>query len=54
MRGMDVNMQVQAHKGGGAQSMAKPKSREANIDIKYRSKQANIDMHKGNDPNSLI
>ena len=34
--------------------MAKPKSREANIDIKYRSKQANIDMHKGNDPNSLI
>ena len=36
------------------QSMAKPRSRQANMDIKHRSKQANIDMHKGNDPNPLI
>jgi len=38
----------------GAQSMAKPRSREASIDTKHRSKQANMDMHKGNDPNPLI
>ena len=37
-----------------AQSMAKPRSREANMEIKNRSKQANIDMHKRNDPNPLI
>ena len=37
-----------------AQSMAKPRSREANMQIKHRSKQANMDMHKGNDPNPLI
>ena len=34
--------------------MAKPRSREANVDIKHRSKHANMDMHKGNDPNTLI
>ena len=27
-----------------AQSMAKPRSREANMEIKYRNKQANIEM----------
>ena len=37
-----------------AQSMAKPRSREANMQIKHRSKQANIDMHKGNDQNPLL
>ena len=37
-----------------AQSMPKPRSRQANMDIQYRSKQANIYMHKGNDPNPLI
>ena len=30
--------------GGRAQSMAKPRSREANMEIKYRNKQANIEM----------
>ena len=29
-----------------AQSMAKPRSREANMEIKHRSKQANIDMQR--------
>ena len=38
----------------GVQSMAKPRSREESIDTKHKSKQANIDMHKGNDPNPLI
>ena len=37
----------------GAQSMAKPRSRQANMDIKHRSMQANIGMHKGNDPTLL-
>ena len=37
-----------------AQSMAKPKYRQANIEIKHRSMQKNIGMHKGNDPNPLI
>ena len=37
-----------------AQSRAKPRSREAKMEIKHRSKQTNIDMHKGNDPNPLI
>ena len=37
-----------------AQSIAKPRSREANIEIKHRRKQANRDIHKGNDPNPLI
>ena len=36
-----------------AQSMAKPRSREVNMEIKYRSKHANIDMQR-NDPNPLI
>ena len=36
------------------QSMAKPISREANMEIKHRNKQTNMDMHKGNDPNPLI
>ena len=36
-----------------AQSMAKLRSRLANMDIKHRSKQANIGMHKGNDPTLL-
>ena len=30
----------------GAQSMAKPRSREANIEIKHKSKQVNIDMQR--------
>ena len=38
----------------GAQSMAKSRSREANMLVKRRSEQANIDMHKGNDPNPLM
>ena len=29
-----------------AQSMAKPRSREANMEIKHRSKKANIDMQR--------
>ena len=37
-----------------AQSIAKPRSRKANIEIKNRSKQTNIEMHKGKDPNPLI
>ena len=37
-----------------AQSMAKPRSRQTNMNIKHRSKQTYIDMHKGNDPNPLI
>ena len=37
-----------------AQSMAKPRSKQANIGIKNRNKQANIDKYKGNDPNPLI
>ena len=37
-----------------AQSLAKPRSRVANIGIKRRSKQTNMDMCKGNDPNPLI
>ena len=36
------------------QSMAKPRSRQANIGIKHRNKQANIDKYKRNDPNPLI
>ena len=35
------------------QSMAKPRSRQANMDINHKSKQANVDMHKGNNPNPL-
>ena len=38
----------------GAQSMAKPRSRKENMDIKHRSKQVKIGMHKGNDPNPFI
>ena len=34
--------------------MAKPRFRQANMDIKHRIKEANTDMHKGNDPNPLI
>ena len=34
------------------QNMVKPRSRHVSIEIKHRSKQANI--HKGNDPNPLI
>ena len=34
--------------------MAKPRSREANMDIKHRSKHANMDMYKGNVPNPLV
>ena len=34
------------------QNMVKPRSRHVSIEIKHRSKQAN--MHKGNDPNPLI
>ena len=37
-----------------AQSMAKPRSKQTNIGIKHRNKKANIDMHKGNNPNPLI
>ena len=48
---MDVTTQASPR---GAQSMAKPRSREANMEIKYRSEQANIDIHEGNDPNPLM
>ena len=37
-----------------AQSMAKPRSREENIDIKHKSIQANIGTLKGRDLNPLI
>ena len=37
-----------------AQSMAKPRSRQTNMDKKHKSKQKNVGMHKGNDPNPLI
>ena len=49
--GMDVTTQASPR---GAQSMAKPRFREANMEIKYRSEQANIDIHEGNDPNPLM
>ena len=37
-----------------AQSMEKPRSRQENMEMKHRSKQVNINMHQGNDPNPLI
>ena len=37
-----------------AQSVVKLRYRHANMEIKHRSKQANIDMQKGNGPNPLI
>jgi len=43
---------MQPHKQVGTSPRghkAKPRSRHENMDIKHRSKQANMDMHKGND-----
>ena len=58
--GTDVTTQSKLPKGSKstssqrAQSMAKPRSREANMEINHRRKQANMDMRKGNNPNPLI
>jgi len=38
----------------GTKHIAKLRSREVNTNIKHRSKQANLYMHKGKDPNPLI
>ena len=49
-----VALRTDKHKPTEGTSMAKPRSRQTNMEIKYRSKQTYIDVHKGNDPNPLI
>ena len=60
IRGMDTTTQAsgpkdwQAQAYEGLKAQQKPRSSQTNMDVKHKSKQASIHIHKRNDPNPLM